>query len=186
MLERDRLVTAVPHTGATVTWLSLADYEQQLFILDALQLPALELIVQRTTPTQLEAVGRLIVAMLAARKAGRHERYLTLAMRMHQDLFASVNYPRLSELIESVFRSLRRYAVVFIHQFDDNWSRDARIAEARFERLRAGDPAGAAEAVRSGHAELLQFAIQRVKSGDPLVTRYVLTDQQRGPAELLP
>src|SRR3978361_2320855 len=34
LLEKDRLIEIVPHTGATVSWLSLADYEQHLFILD--------------------------------------------------------------------------------------------------------------------------------------------------------
>jgi len=32
LLEREGLVTIVPHAGATVTWLTLEDYEQQLFI----------------------------------------------------------------------------------------------------------------------------------------------------------
>lgn len=174
MLEREGLVTAVPHTGATVTWLSLADYEQQLFILDALELPALELVLTRISSSRLKAVSQAVASMQEAQRAGRHDRYRALAVTMHHDLFAAVRYPRLSELIESVHRSLRRYAAVFIHQFDDNWSRDAKIALDRIERLSAGDAAGAAEAVRTGHADLFEFAARKVADRDPMVEPYVV------------
>src|SRR5690242_10506181 len=47
MLAKDGLVEVVPHVGATVSWLTLEDYEQNLFILDAIELPALRLVADR-------------------------------------------------------------------------------------------------------------------------------------------
>ena len=49
LLESDRLIELIPHVGGAVTWMSLAEYEQELFLLDALELPALELVAERAS-----------------------------------------------------------------------------------------------------------------------------------------
>ena len=41
LLEADGLVKLEPYQGATVTWLSLDEYEELLYMQDALELPAL-------------------------------------------------------------------------------------------------------------------------------------------------
>ncbi|MDQ6672532.1 MAG: GntR family transcriptional regulator [Chloroflexota bacterium] len=174
LLERDGLVTLVPHTGATVTWLSLAQYEQELFIVDALELPALRLIVERITPSELRTYRQTVEAMQRAQL--RHDRraYRQLALRMHRELFAAARYPRLDDLIRDVNQRHRRYAEVFIYQFEENWQRDVAVSVDRMELLLRNDAEGAAEAVRRGHAALLEFATRQVVAQVPSVMRYVL------------
>jgi DNA-binding GntR family transcriptional regulator len=175
LLEKEALVTSVPHVGATVTWLSLADYEQKLFILDALEQPALRLVVERVTEPELEACGHLLESITAAHRGRDEPAYLRQVMRLHSDLFAAARYPQLTELINGVQRSLRRYTEAFVHQFPENWDRELRIVTARFTNLCRGDAEAAAAAVQQGHAELLEFARERVQAEDPLVMPYVLT-----------
>jgi DNA-binding GntR family transcriptional regulator len=189
LLEKEGLVTSVPHVGATVTWLSLDDYEQKLFILDALEQPALHLIVERITPAELETCARMLDGITAAH-AGRDEpAYLRQVMQLHADLFSAARYPQLTELINGVQRSLRRYTEAFVHQFPENWDRELRIVTARFAHLCRADAAAAATAVQQGHAELLEFARQRVQAKDPLVTPYVLASgddkRSRSPIPLI-
>ena len=183
MLERDRLVATVPHVGATVTWLSIEDYQQHLFVLDALELPALWLVAERITPTQIASCQRIVDAAQRAHAKRDKRHYPQLVGRMHTELFATVGYPQLTDFIELVHRSLRRYAKVFIYRFPDNWVRDSTIVRERFEHVRKGDPEGAAAAVRRGHAELFRFAQERVQAGDPSVTRYVLPERQGSAGE---
>jgi DNA-binding GntR family transcriptional regulator len=175
LLEKEGLVTSAPHVGATVTWLSLADYEQKLFILDALEQPALGLVVERITPLELEACSRLLKGITAAHRGRDEPDYLRQVMRLHSDLFAAARYPQLTEMINGVQRSLRRYTEAFVHQFSENWDRELRIVTARFTNLCQMNAEAAAAAVQQGHAELLEFARQRVNAKDPLVMPYVLT-----------
>jgi hypothetical protein len=76
-------------------------------------------------------------------------------------------------MIDAVQHSLRRYTKALVHPFEDTWRRELEIIVARFERLRAGDPAGAADAVRRGHADLLEAAVRRVEAREPTLMPYL-------------
>lgn len=176
LLEKERLVTLKPHVGATVSYLSLDDYEQQLFLQDALELPALALLVARITPEQLDSARALTVEIARAYRARDGAIYHQLVLRLHRELFASVRYARLSDMIDLVLRSIRRYHPVFVRPFPENWGREMETVMRRFEGIRAGDPAGAAAAVRRGHAEMFAFARARVEARDPGVMPYLAPD----------
>jgi len=180
LLEKEGLVTTVPHVGATVTWLTLLDYEQQLFILDALEQPALRLVVKRITPPELDQCGQLLETIKIAYTERDEPRYSRLVRQLHSELFATARYPQLTELVNRVQRSLRRYTTAFVHRFEDNWDREFEIVTERFSHLQTGDAAGAAAAVQRGHADLLEFARQRVEADDPAVMRYLAADPDDG------
>jgi len=173
LLEQERLVTTVPHVGATVTWLSLPDYEQKLFILDALEQPTLQLIHERITHEELESCRQIVVRMTQAFEQSNQTAYVGHVIQMHSELFAAARYPQLTELVNSTEQSWRRYAKAFVHHYPDNWQRELETVHKRFKCLYEGDIAAAAAAVQQGHAALLRFARERVAELDPDVVRYL-------------
>ncbi len=173
LLEREGLVTIVPHAGATVTWLTVEDYEQQLFIQDALELPSLPMIAERLTMVDAAACGQLITEIGRMRAARDAVRYQQLVIRLHLELFGAARYPRLTQLIAGIQRSLRRYHPVFVRPFDANWDQEYDIVVRRFLHLRDGDPDTAARVVRQGHEAMLAFARERVEVRDPIVMPYL-------------
>jgi DNA-binding GntR family transcriptional regulator len=184
LLEKEGLVSIVPHIGATVTWLSLHDYEQHLFLQDALEQPALPLVVKRVTPEGIAECGSLLERIHHARGEQDEREYQGLVIQLHAQLFAWVGYPRLTEMIGAVQRSLRRYHPVCIREFEENWDRELFVVTQRFEWIRAGDAEAAAAAVQQGHREMLEFARERVRVGDPRVLTYLLDDER--PLQALP
>ncbi len=179
LLEKEGLVALVPHVGATVTYLSLDDYEQQLFLQDALEQPALPLVVSRITTSELDSVVALLREIQRAYGARDATTYYRLVVRMHKELFAAARYPRLSDMIDLVLRATRRYNRVFVQAFPVNWEREWDIIMQRFEHVREGDPTAAAAAVQQGHANMLAFARQRVDAGDPGVMPYLIPNEDR-------
>lgn len=173
MLEKERLVTTVPHVGATVTWLSLPDYEQKLFILDALEQPTLQLIHERITPEELEFCRWLIDHITEAFEQGDEPAYVDYVLRMHSQLFAAARYPQLTELVNGMQQSLRRYTKAFVHRYPENWRTELETARQRFAHLYEGDVPAAAAAVQRGHAAILNFARERVAAEDPGVMQYL-------------
>ena len=173
LLEKEHLVQLVPHVGATVTALSLGDYEQQIFLQDALEQPALPLIVERITPVELEVLARLMAEIQEAHDLGDAPTYHRHVRRMHRELFATARYPRLLDLIGQVMQSIRRYHPIFVRPFQENWDRELDIILQRFAHVRAGDAAGAAAAVQRGHVEMLAFARRLVEEEHAAVWRYL-------------
>jgi DNA-binding GntR family transcriptional regulator len=92
---------------------------------------------------------------------------------MHSQLFAAARYPQLTELVNSMQQSLRRYTKAFVRPYRDNWQRELELAQKRFAYLYAGDVPAAAAAVQQGHVSLLEFARERVAARDPDVIRYL-------------
>jgi DNA-binding GntR family transcriptional regulator len=174
LLEQEGLVTTVPHVGATVTWLSLEDYEQRLFILDALEQSALPLVVERITPDEIEACDHLVGSIVDAYMARDESRYSQLVIQLHASLFAAARYPLLTQLINSMQQSLRRYTIVFVHHFEENWKQELAVVTQRFEHVRRGDALAAAAAVQQGRARMVDFARERVQMQDPWVWRYMM------------
>lgn len=173
LLEKEGLVTTVPHVGATVTWLTLEDYEQRLFVLDALEQPALRLILERITSEELDRCSRLVASIREAYTAGDEPQYMPLVIQLHSELFGASRYPLLRQTIDQVQQSLRRYTAALVHPFPDTWQRELEIVTERFEHLARRDEARAADAVRRGHADLIAAARRRVDERDPAVMRYL-------------
>lgn len=177
LLEKEDLVSIVPHVGATVTWLSIHDYEQHLFLQDALEQPALPLAVKRATPEGVATCTTLLEGIRRAHRVRAAAEYQRLVIQLHMQLFGDVGYARLTEMISSVQRSLRRYHPVFVRPFEDNWDRELSIVTKRVECLVSGDTEAATAAVQQGHREMLEFARERVRVGDPQVLSYLVRNE---------
>ena len=177
-LEREGLIALRAHSGATVAWLSLDEYEQQLFILDALELPALKIVLERMGPDHMEKCLEITRKMDEALERRDEVTYIEHGVRLHTQLFSAARYPRLTELIESVQQSLVRYTRAFVHQFPENWEVEHQTLHARMDSLAAGDSQRAATAAAAGHKALLEFARGRVADGDVRVIRYVAPEER--------
>jgi DNA-binding GntR family transcriptional regulator len=173
MLEQEYLVTIVPHVGATVTSLSIEDYEQHLFLQDALEQPALPLIIDRITPAEKTALADLIDQIEREYARGDQRTYHMLVRRLHTQLFSTTRYPRLVDLLLVVTEALRRYHPILVWPFEETRSCELRIIVERFNCLLAGDPAAAASAVQQGHEEMLSFARCRLAEHDSRIVWYL-------------
>jgi len=173
LLERERLVSLVPHVGAHVTWLSLDEYEQLLFISDALEQSALPVVSAKLDDATREACRQYLDGLEQARAAGDSRRFGSVVKEYHVALFSAAGYPLLIEMIQQMQRLARRYSSAFVHQYPANWTRELRVVRERFENIARGDVVAAQEAVQDGHAALIAFARERVAARDPLVMRYL-------------
>lgn len=178
MLEKDGLVSASPHVGATVTWLTLQEYEQRLFVLDALEQPALERVVERITPERMAHCASLTDAIGRAYEQRDDARYTQLVLQLHSDLFAAAEYPLLTAMVDEIQRSLQRYPKVFVRPFELERRWEFETIVLRMEEIQRRQPSRAAAVVRDGHARLLGAAKRRVESGDPSVMPFLRPNPQ--------
>lgn len=158
LLEADGLVKLEPYQGATVTWLSIEEYQELVFIQDALEQPALALVTERISRRELDAVGRLIERMQRLRREHDSRGFFETGAKMHEKLLSVAHSPRLIQIVMSlILHPTRRYERVFMHQFDDTWDIEMSIITGRFENIRAADPAAAAQSVQQGRATMLEL-----------------------------
>jgi DNA-binding GntR family transcriptional regulator len=176
-LGKDRLVDMVPHTGVTVSWLSLPDYEQQLFILDALELPALELVRRHATPDEFASWDGDIDEIKSALGKGELKTYRSAIAALHAKMFAVAGYPRLTEMISATQQALYRYGVLLVDPSQEAQARELEIVVERFELLRGGNALGAAGLVREHHQAQLDGARAMVERRDPTIMPFLLEGQ---------
>jgi DNA-binding GntR family transcriptional regulator len=172
-LSRERLVEIAPHIGVTVTWLSFADYEQQLFILDALESPALELVADRADSKDFARWDVALEAIGVAFGAGDKTTYRFAVADLHRSIFEAASYPRLTELIESVQQALYRYGVVFVDPVPREREDELQIVRTRVELLKRREPKKVAELVRQYHTRQYESAAEQVRTGRRSVSQYL-------------
>ncbi|MDX6562330.1 MAG: GntR family transcriptional regulator, rspAB operon transcriptional repressor [Gaiellales bacterium] len=177
LLEKDRLIEIVPHTGATVSWLSLADYEQHLFILDALETPAMRLVSERASMSEFMSWQSEVDEVLQALSDNDLRRYRVAAGSLHNKIFSAAGFPRLTEMITAAVQALYRYGVLFIDSSPEERDRECEIVVRRVELLRRGEVDAAIELVTARHAAMLESAFVRVARCDPHVMRHLLEGQ---------
>jgi DNA-binding GntR family transcriptional regulator len=171
LLEADGLVEAIPYRGAIVRWLTVAEMEEQAFLVDALEIPAFPLVVEHISTAELKSIGRLIEHLKRARRANDYVRFGGLTLEMHTRLFSPTGMPRLRRLISTVVGPVGlRYDRVLVYAFDDAWDLYLELTTGRFEAIRDRDPDSAAEVVRRLRRVLAGLCLSRVH--DPLVAPY--------------
>jgi len=180
LLESDGVVKLEPYQGATVSWLSVQEYEELMFIQDALEQPALPRVAERISRRDLDAIGRLVERMKRRRRDHDSHGFFEDGAVMHERLFAVAALPRLVHVVMSlILHSTRRYERVFMHQFDDTWDVEMGIITGRFENIAAGDPEAAAARVREGRAAMLGLIRERLD--DPRIAPYLAPPEEIRP-----
>ena len=172
LLDADGLVKLEPYQGATVTWLSLDEYEELLFIQDALEQPSLGRVTERMLPRERSELGRLVTRIERNRRDHDSRAYFETSALLHERMFSVADEPRLVRVVMSLIaRPGRRYQRVFLHQFDDAWDVELGIIKGRFQYVSDGDPVRAAACVTSGRAAMLDLI--RGRLGDPRIAPYL-------------
>jgi len=149
LLETDSLVSIVPYRGATVRWLSRLEVEEQRFLIDAVELPAFPLVVERISRQTMAELGRIVRQMKRARAREDGPSFRRLTVLTHEIMFRPVGYPRLERFVEILLGPVSlRYDRVFVDNFADTWDLMLELAVGRYELIADGDAAGAAALVR--------------------------------------
>jgi DNA-binding GntR family transcriptional regulator len=149
LLEADGLVDIAPYRGATVRWLSTTEMEEQRFLVDAIELPAFPLVIERISKQTLAELGKVVKLMKRARVKRDGPSFRRLTASTHEILFHPVGYPRLDRFVTILIGPAGlRYDRVFVDNFADTWDLMLELAVGRYEHIRDGDADGAAELVR--------------------------------------
>ncbi|MFY9933002.1 MAG: GntR family transcriptional regulator [Streptosporangiaceae bacterium] len=171
LLETDSLVHIAPYRGATVRWLSRQEMEEQRFLIDAVELPAFPLVVERIGKQTLAELGRIIRQMRRARAKSDGPAFRRLTALTHEIMFRPVGYPRLERFVEVLLGPVGlRYDRVFVDNFPDTWDLMLDLAVGRYELIRDGDPEGAATLVRRLRDQIGE--LNRSRYGHELVAPY--------------
>jgi DNA-binding GntR family transcriptional regulator len=172
LLEADGLVALEPYVGARVTWLSVDQWEELLFIFDALEQPALTRVAERITAREIASVQRLVDRLCRHRADHNSRAYAATMWEVHGKLFAPTGYARLVRTILREGRSIgRRYQRVFVHGFDDAWDLELEVIQGRVDGIARRDPMAAGTVVADGHAQLVRLARQH--ASDPSVSPFL-------------
>lgn len=163
LLQADGLVKLEPYQGATVTWLSIDEYEELIYIQDSLEQPALPRIAERMTRRDVDDLARLMKRLERRRQDHDSRGFFEESAAIHERLLGLAGSARLVHLVMSLItHPTRRYERVFMHQFDDAWDIELGIIRNRLEGLCAGDPAAAAASVREGRQAMLDLIRSRL------------------------
>ena len=163
LLEADGLIDIAPYRGATVRWLSLAEMEEQRFLIDAIELPAFPLVIERITKETISDLTKVVRQMKRARAKNDGPTFRRLTSATHATLFRPVGYPRLDRFITILIGPVGlRYDRVFVDNFPDTFDLMLELAVGRFDHIREGDAEGAAEHVRSYRNRIGQLNLSRL------------------------
>jgi DNA-binding GntR family transcriptional regulator len=147
-LEADGLVDFAAYRGATVSWLSSREMAEQRFLIDRIELPALPLVVERITRSQLADIGKVVRQLKRARARHDGKAFRRLTASTHAMLFAPVGYPRLLKFVTTLVGPVGlRYDRVFVDNFDDTWDIMLELAVRRYEAVAERDAQTAVRAV---------------------------------------
>jgi DNA-binding GntR family transcriptional regulator len=172
LLNADGLVRLEPHRGATVTWLSLDEYEELLYIQDALEQPVLPNIAERVTPNDAGEFRRLMERLERAREDHDSRAFFEASTKVHQRLMELAGPIRLARIVTSLQTiQSRRYERAFVHQFDDTWDAELGVMRGRLDGILAGDAEAASAAVRAGRQTMRDLTRSRLD--DPRIARYL-------------
>jgi DNA-binding GntR family transcriptional regulator len=171
LLEADGLVDIAPYRGATVKWLSTQEMEEQRFLIDAIELPAFPLVIERIGKQALAELGRVVRQMKRARTKRDGPAFRRLTAATHEMMFRPVGYPRLERFVTILVGPVGlRYDRVFVDNFADTWDLMLELAVGRYEYIRDGDAEGAADLVR--HCRDQIGALNRSRYNDNMVAPY--------------
>lgn len=175
LLEADGLIETFPYRGAMVRWLSVNEMTEQGFLVDALEMPAYPIVVERISDAELTALRKVTVQLRKARRDRDEKRFAELAVDIHSRLFACTGFPRLQKLIQIVLGPVGlRYDRILVYPFDDAWDVLTELSVRRVDAIRARDAELVVTLVRDHRAQLQAMALERAQL--PQIARYFRGD----------
>lgn len=171
LLEADGLVETFPYRGAMVRWLSVNEMTEQGYLVDALEMPAYPIVVERITTAELAAVRKVAEGLKKARRDRDEKRFAEAAVEIHARLFACTGFPRLQKLIGIVLGPVGlRYDRIIVYPFDDAWDVLTEMSVRRYELIRERDAEGVQREIRRYRGLMHTLAMERVQR--PEIARF--------------
>ncbi len=138
VLSAEGLVRLVPHRGAAVAKLTLADLEEAFPIMGALEAVAGELACRHITDTEIAEIGALHAEMVRAYEARDLSGYFALNQDIHEKIFAAARNPTLTQMQRGLAGRVRR-ARYMANMSAARWAQAVREHEAILAALSARD-----------------------------------------------
>jgi DNA-binding GntR family transcriptional regulator len=171
LLEADGLVETFPYRGAMVRWLSSNEMTEQGYLVDALEMPAYPIVVERITTAELNAVKKVAETLKRARRDGDEKRFAEAAVEIHRRLFACTGFPRLQKLIGIVLGPVGlRYDRIIVYPFPDAWDVLTEMSVRRYELIRERDAEAVQREIRRYRGIMHTMAMERVQR--PEIARF--------------
>jgi DNA-binding GntR family transcriptional regulator len=166
ILERQSLIELVPYAGARVNMLSLAEYINIVSLMDQVEIPALEAVVQNVTPYDLARMLELSSQLDAAFRSRDGSAYRRLVGELHHAMFTPAKNSHLDKVLEHLMMVGRRYAAAVTHKFDDTWQLEYDLIRSRLNAIERRDSTVARDVALTAHDELTERFRELIKQPD--------------------
>ncbi len=168
MLQADGLVTLIPHLGASVTYMTLAEYEQLVFARDALEFPLLERSVSNATSADISEARAALAEMDHTMAAGDFKNNRRALRRLHVAQLSSSGLPMVVRIVIDLFRLTHRVGRFCIAPRPDVWAKELRAMKERQSLLERGDSESACRFTLEWHREFAAHVRRLILERDPL------------------
>jgi DNA-binding GntR family transcriptional regulator len=166
MLQAENMVTIRPHHGYWVRHLSLAEFSEALFLLDALEFAALPEALSSVSPKRLEQARALAATMAAAVPDRDLDTYRHSQRILHRLIHVPEGHPLLANTIERLMDITDRYHRLTIAARPDQLSLDIARTWARVTALETGDAARLIAYIRESHEHVLHTLLEAVAADE--------------------
>ena len=159
-LEAEGMVVLRPHRGAEVSPLTVAEWNDLIFLRDVLEIGALPDIFASMTDAHFEQAEAALAEMAAAFGDGDYRRYRRAQRLLHGILLGAPGRPSLPEAALRVNDRLDRYGRTLVTSDPVRWAGDLEMNRRRLELIREGDTQEYAEMIRGRHGEAVTIIAQ--------------------------
>lgn len=165
-LEAEGLVQIRPYRGAFVAQLSATELEQIYLIREVLEELATRLAVPLLSAVQLDQLEATLLEMERATAADDFAALFELNRRFHFTIYGASGNPPLVQIISGLWDRSAAYRRMYTYLRDRTGS---ALVEHRaiYAQCRAGDPAGAANAVRLNVHQTTRGILERLRAASP-------------------
>lgn len=147
-LERDGLVSHVPHLGSFVRESTLEDLGELYCIRRGLETEACRLFVQRATPKEKQQLAELNDVLNQAARSGCLDAYLDADLSFHMHIVTAARVSRIKEILENRHIEERIFQNAPELKMETGTSHLIGIHDAIVQAVLSGDEDAAAEAMR--------------------------------------
>jgi DNA-binding GntR family transcriptional regulator len=151
-LEGEGLVVLRPHRGAEVTRLSVDEWNDLIFLRDAIEVGALDAIFRSMTEAHFARATVALGEMADAWAEHDYRRYRRAQRQLHHTILGSPGYPSLPEAAVQLNDRLDRYGRLLVTRDLARWGADLEMNQRRIELIRQKDAKTYARMIQGRHA----------------------------------
>ena len=151
-LEGEGLVVLRPHRGAEVSRLTVAEWNDLIFLRDVLEIGALDAIFESMTASHFVRAEAALGEMADAWAEHDYRRYRRAQRQLHHVILGAPGHASLPEAAVQLNDRLDRYGRLLVTRDLARWGADLEMNQRRIELIRQRDAKTYARMIRSRHA----------------------------------